>query len=65
MTFTVNQVFWWEPIYFRWDRPALVEVIKLYRCGAGLLSNGQTADKDGFIVWKSGILVGRIYPSQL
>ena len=63
MTFEMNQVVWWEPIYFRWDRPALVEVVEVYRCGAARLSNGQTADADCIVAWNGGRVVGKVHPA--
>jgi hypothetical protein len=69
MTFEMNQVVWWEPYYFKWDEPALVEVVEVYRCGSVRLSNGQTTDKDGNVIWlytsRLGQFVGKIHLSLL
>lgn len=65
MTFEMNQLVWWEPHYFKWDRVALVEVVEVYRCGAARLSNGQTADSDCIVTLRGGRLIGRVHTSLL
>jgi hypothetical protein len=60
MTYTVGQELWWMPIYFRWDVPDIVEVLRVYRCGSALLSNHQTVDPEGIAQWENGKVLGKV-----
>ena len=60
MNYTVGQILWWMPIYFRWDVPDIVTVLKTYRCGSALLSNNQTVDNEGISQWDNGRVLGKV-----
>ncbi len=61
MSYELGQKLWWSPVYFKWDEPHEVEVVKTYRCGSALLSNHQTVSKDGVAEWDNGVLLGRVH----
>jgi hypothetical protein len=60
MTYSVGQELWWMPIYFKWDVPDIVEVLRVYRCGSALLSNHQTVDAEGIAQWENGKVLGKV-----
>ena len=60
MNFSKGQIVLWTPIYFRWDKPALVPIIRIYRCGSALLANGKTTSPDGIVEWDNGTLLGKV-----
>lgn len=60
MNYTVGQILWWMPIYFKWDVPDIVTVLKTYRCGSALLSNNQTVDNEGISQWDNGRVLGKV-----
>ncbi len=59
MQYKVGQALRWVPTYFKWDAPADVTVVHIYRNGCCLLSNEKIADEDGFIQWY-GRIAGRV-----
>jgi len=60
MNYRIGQELWWMPVYFRWDVPDIVTVVRTYRCGAALLSNHQSVDSEGVAEWDNGILLGKV-----
>ncbi len=60
MTYSVGQELWWTPIYFKWDTPRKVSVVKTYRCGSALLSNHQTVSDEGIAEWENGRVLGKV-----
>lgn len=38
MEYALGQKRYWTPIYFKWDKPTEVEVVKVYRRGFAALS---------------------------
>lgn len=60
--YSIGQKLWWTPVYFRWDKPKVVNVVKTYRCGSALLDNHQTVTPEGIAQWDNGILLGRVEP---
>jgi hypothetical protein len=64
MRYKTGQTIWWAPVYFKWDVPRFVDVIRTYRCGSALLSNHQTVDCEGVAQWDNGTLLGRVYENR-
>lgn len=62
MEYTLGQKLQWTPDYFKWDVPAIVEVVRLYPRGLALLSNNHIADPDGVCEWHRKI-AGRVTPA--
>ena len=59
MEYKVCEVLKWEPVYFKWDKPAEVTVSKLYPRGYALLSNEKIVDEDGIADWH-GRIAGKV-----
>lgn len=60
-SYTVGMRLKWVPIYFKWDRPAVVTVAHVYRDGSALLSNQKMVDREGLNEWHRK-LGGRVDP---
>jgi hypothetical protein len=59
MEYTVGQALKWTPVYFRWDEPKDVTVVKVYPRGYALLSNNRIVDDDGLADWH-GRIAGKV-----
>ena len=65
MEYRLGDTLKWVPMFWKWDVVAPVEVVRLYRRGQALLSNGVIVDAHGEALIYSNRPVGKVEAMDL